>query len=160
MRAVYKPLWDRLESGQGTKAELDEYAELEEAREQCLKVYMEGYRMTRRAGLVESAAQGQMRTLPLKKGRPRWYRPNTVTRRRMIQNSRRLRSIPRSGGLDKSVPSNNEGSGVAGGNNIPSVVKCQSEAPNEDVKDDETQQRSRRRLQGRTIQILPASQTI
>lgn len=84
----------KLEDGQGTKEELEEYDRLREAYLQHKRAYYAGARMTRRAGIVEDeAAMGKPQKkikIVSDKGLPRWFRPKSNTRARMIRNRKAL----------------------------------------------------------------------
>lgn len=85
-----KALRDRLEARQGTEAELAEYDKVKQGALEHNRIYLQGYKKTRRAGLNDDVAdKDQKLKLELTSGgKPRWFRANINTRRRMKHNGK------------------------------------------------------------------------
>lgn len=75
-----KALRDRMEAGDGTKTQLDEYHDLKEAALRYRRAYAEGARMMK--GVADSGKTIKITST----GRTRYFKPNSTTRQRMKQN--------------------------------------------------------------------------
>lgn len=119
LKKKHRLLWDRLEAGDGTEAELEDYADLKEAALEHRRAHKEGSKMTSRAGLIKGAAEPGKTSKLQTTGRRRWFKPQAKTRRRMRENSKVLPEGASTSGGDASAGEGGPGSSAASGSSPP-----------------------------------------